>query len=153
MQINIQKRHPDAVIPAYATPGSACFDITCVGVPEDVGPARHFRIAPHESRIFRTGLAFEIPEGYRLDVFSRSGHGFKQGIRLSNCVGKIDSDYRGELLVSLYNDSNHDRVISVGERIAQGEINPVHRVEFEVVHALSSTDRGEGGMGSTGGAS
>jgi dUTP pyrophosphatase len=148
--IKIKKLHPNAVVPAYATPGAACFDITCFGVPElALGLARHFIIAPRSFRIFRTGLAFEIPEGWRLDVFSRSGRGFKQSLRLVNCTGKIDSDYRGELLIGLHNDSNEDRIITIGERIAQGEINPVYRANFEVVEELSTTERGEGGFGST----
>ena len=91
-------------------------------------------------------------------VFSRSGHGFKNGVRLSNCVGVIDSDYRGELLVQLTQDDRLEThgydlastLIKPGERVAQAMVLPVQQVSFEVAEQLSITDRGVGGLGSTG---
>jgi dUTP pyrophosphatase len=100
--------------------------------------------------VFATGLSFEIPEGHVMKVFSRSGHGFKQGLRLSNGTGIIDSDYRGELMVKLHNDGVKTAYIAAGERIAQGMIVPVEQAEFVFADSLSDTERGTGGLGSTG---
>lgn len=83
-------------------------------------------------------------------VCSRSGHGFNYGVRLSNCVGVIDSDYRGEVMVKLHNDSEDTYWVEAGDRIAQAYIVPVPRVVFEVAEQLSITERGNGGFGSTG---
>lgn len=146
MQINIQKLNENAVIPAYATTGAACFDLVST---EDV------LIHPGSHKAVGTGLAFEIPEGYVMQIFSRSGHGFKNNIRLTNCTGIIDSDYRGEVKVGLYNDKSidmPDNVFSVkaGDRIAQAMIVPVNQVSFVATDSLSQTDRGTGGFGSTG---
>jgi dUTP pyrophosphatase len=146
MKINIQKLNENAVIPVYATKGSACFDLVSI---EDA------LIHPGSHKALGTGLAFEIPEGYVMQVFSRSGHGFKNNIRLTNCTGIIDSDYRGEVKVGLYNDKSvdmPDNVFSVkaGDRIAQAMIVPVNQVSFVETDSLSQTDRGTGGFGSTG---
>lgn len=142
--MKIKKLNPMAIVPTYATKGSACFDIYASSVPH-VG---HF-VAPGMSQVINTDLAFEIPEGQVMLVFSRSGHGFKDGIRLANCTGIIDSDYRGELKVKLTSDLNALTVHN-GDRIAQGMLVPVSQISFEVVDDLSETDRGTGGMGSTG---
>ena len=83
-------------------------------------------------------------------VFSRSGHGFNNGLRLANCVGVIDSDYRGQVKAKVHNDSNTTYQVKAGERIAQAMIVPIALVKFMVVDELSSTERGEGGGGSTG---
>jgi dUTP pyrophosphatase len=146
MKVKFKKVSPLAIDPLYATPGAACFDLTAVddGTPHKRDPL---------SIVFRTGLAFEIPAGHVMMVYSRSGHGFNQGIRLSNCVGVIDSDYRGEVMVALRDDGARGAMIPVpraGERIAQAMIVPVDRVEFEPVVELSETARGAGGFGSTG---
>lgn len=139
MKINIKKLHKDAVIPSYATDGAACFDISTIerGI---VG------VIP---KIFPTGLQVEVPEGNVLLLFSRSGHGFNQGIRLSNCVGVIDSDYRGEIKVKLRSDE-HLKEFLPGDRIAQGMVIPVEKVEWDVVDEMSITERGYKGFGSTG---
>jgi len=139
MKLKIKKVHPDAVTPTYATSGSACFDLTAAAFDAATGA-------------WRTGLTFEIPEGHVMRIYSRSGHGFKHGVRLSNCVGIIDSDYRGEVMVKLHQDSvaNGYLTVSIGDRIAQAEVGPVQQVEFEEVDELSSTDRGVGGFGSSG---
>lgn len=142
MKVKIKKLHPEAIIPTYATDGSGCFDIYSTSD----GVVRH-----GQAQAFTTGIAFEIPKGYVMKIYSRSGHGFKNGIRLANGTGIIDSDYRGELLVKLHNDSQSFHFhVSEGMRIAQGIVVKADRVEFEEAEELSETDRGEGGFGSTG---
>jgi dUTP pyrophosphatase len=139
--MKVKKLHPDAIIPSYATEGSACFDISSI---------KDSYVEEDEPEVFGTGLAFEIPEDHVMLIFSRSGHGFKENIRLSNCVGVIDSDFRGELKVKLMMDqAGWFRVIK-GERIAQGLVLPIKQVTFEEVEELSNTARGTGGLGSTG---
>lgn len=141
MQVKIKKLHPHAKVPAYQTHGAACFDIQSTET--GAVPARH-------AYTFSTGLAFEIPEGYAMLVFSRSGDGFRRGVRLANGVGVIDSDYRGELLVCLHNDSLHPKHVVAGDRIAQAMLVPSPAVTFTVVEELSGTERGTNGFGSTG---
>ena len=98
-----------------------------------------------------TGLAMEIPTGYFGAIFARSGLATKQGLRPANCVGVVDSDYRGEVIVALHNDSNEARQVQPDERIAQLVLMPYGVVDcFEVVDDLEDTDRGAGGFGSTG---
>lgn len=157
MQLKVKKLHPDAHLPRYATDGAGCFDLHVIGTPD------RFRVEPlepGEAVRFRTGLAFEVPAGHVMLIFSRSGHGFNNDVRLSNCVGVIDSDYRGEVMVKLRNDQgntlgiNHAELtmlaINPGDRIAQALVLPIPRVELVEVDALSETARGAGGFGSTG---
>ena len=100
---------------------------------------------------FRTGLSFEIPAGHVMLVLcSRNGHGFKHGIRLVNGAGVIDSDYRGEVMVGLRNDSPLRFEVKAGDRVAQALIVPVPSVQFVEVDTLGDTERGAGGFGSTG---
>lgn len=96
-----------------------------------------------------TGIAMEIPEGYFGAIFARSGLATKQGLRPANCVGVVDSDYRGELIVALHNDSNEPREIMPNDRIAQLVIMPYLTADFVESDTLDDTDRGEGGFGST----
>lgn len=133
--------------PKYATVGSACFDLRAL-----IGYGDHYysAIPPGGSRVIDTGLAFEVPQGYVMLVFSRSGHGFGHGVRLSNAVGVIDSDYRGEVKVALTNDGKNTFGVRNGERIAQAMVIPVQQVELIEVSELSDTARGTGGLGSTG---
>lgn len=145
MNINVIKLDETVKLPSYATEGSACFDIF----------ANETKVlANGESVTVKTGLKFEVPKDHVLMVFSRSGHGFKEGIRLGNCTGIIDSDYRGELMVSLKSDrivAPHTvRLFNKYDSIAQGMILPIEKVTFNVVDKLTTTDRGEGGFGSTG---
>lgn len=154
MQVKIKKLHPDAIIPTYATDGSACFDLYCVCPdtnPIAIGGEVDNFDGNIQSATFYTGLAFEIPKGYQMLIFSRSGHGFKNSVRLANCVGVIDSDYRGEVAVRLTAD-NYQVPLEVkhGDRIAQAQILPVHRVSFIESDSLTDTERGIGGFGSTG---
>lgn len=142
MLIKIKKLRDNAIIPKYATSGSGCFDIhtTNPGIVHCNNPL-----------VCHTGLSFEIPHGHLMFVFSRSGHGFKNDVRLSNCVGIIDSDYRGELIVKLKHDTEGPALhVKYGDRIAQAVVMPYEQVTFLEVDHLSSTDRGEGGFGSTG---
>ena len=141
MKINIKKLSPEAKAPIYATDGSGCFDIFSIskGV-----------ILPNSNYVFPTGLSFEIPKGYVMLLFSRSGQGFAHDIRLGNCVGVIDSDYRGEVKVKLTSDSSFKALkVNSGDRICQGIVLPYEQVEFNEVEELNQTARGEGGFGST----
>lgn len=145
MKVRVQKLDPAASLPKFATDGAACFDLQTIEAGE-VGPCGG-------TFAFRTGLAFEVPAGHVMLVFSRSGHGFKNSISLVNCVGVIDSDYRGEVMVKLRNDSPLRFGFEPGDRIAQAMIMPLPAFELELVDELSTTQRGTGGFGSTGSAS
>ncbi len=143
MKLKIKKLHPDAVVPQYQTAGAACFDLHAVsdGYVDDIA---------HPNCTFPVGLAFEVPEGHVMLIFSRSGHGFNKDVRLANCVGVIDADFRGPVSVKLTADIQGCLGVKVGDRIAQAMIVPIPRVEFEVVEELTTTERGTGGFGSTG---
>ena len=144
MQVKFKKLRPDAITPTYATDGSAGLDFYV--------PADHVVGGVLSGRTFtiNTGISVDIPHGFALLMLSRSGHGFKHQVRLTNCVGLIDSDYRGEISIQLMNDSEVSMLINPGDRIAQGVIVPVPAVELVEVEELSETARGEGGFGSTG---
>lgn len=153
MNINIKKLHQNAVVPSYAHHGDACFDLhaTTVAGFEHIGHIV-YEGAP---LVCGTGIAFSIPEGNVMLVFSRSGHGFHHDVRLANCTGIIDATYRGEVMVKLTCDSPDEDLtppykVNPGDRIAQAMIIPVERVAFTVVDELSETARGDGGFGSTG---
>ena len=140
IDIKTKKTDPLAQLPIYATDGSGCFDIFTIepGI-----------ILPKGSLSFKTGLSFEVPEDFVMSIFSRSGHGFKNGIRLSNSVGILDSDYRGSLMVKLHNDSTEEFRVKAGDRIAQACLIRAPKCNFIEVNELSETIRGEGGFGST----
>jgi len=107
-------------------------------------------IMPNEIKQIFTDIAMEIPKGYFGAVYARSGLATKQGLRPPNCVGVIDSDYRGNIGVGLINDTDIPQIIQPHERVAQIVIQPCLDVEFELVDELSETERGTGGFGSTG---
>ena len=107
-------------------------------------------IAPHTTVKVGTGIAVELPDNTFGAIYARSGIASKEGLRPANCVGVCDSDYRGEIIVALHNDSDVMRIVEPGERIAQLVIQPYVSVEFEEVATLNTTDRGAGGFGSTG---
>lgn len=148
MKIRVQKLKPNAILPRYGSEGAGCFDLhACF---EDEGHSCDvYRCKP---QAIPTGLAFEIPHGYVMLVFSRSGHGFKNSTRLSNCVGVIDSDYRGEVQVGLTRDDTDAPMLRVnhGDRIAQAMLVPYPQATFIETEALTATERGAGGFGSTG---
>ena len=132
-----------ATIPLYKTAGAAGADL-CAKVSQPLTiKAGKFAMVP-------TGLFFEIPEGYEVQVRPRSGLAAKNGVTVLNTPGTIDSDYRGEIKVILVNLSDTDFVINNGDRIAQMIVAPVTQAEFIVSDKLSETERGTGGFGSTG---
>lgn len=146
--LKVKRLNPNAVLPSYATDGSGCFDLSaCLPTADGI------TVGPSNPRTFDTGLSFEVPQGWAMLVFSRSGHGFKNDVRLSNCVGVIDSDYRGEVKVKLTQDpgrNSETMIVHHGDRIAQAMLIRTEKVEFVEVDGLSETARGEGGFGSTG---
>ena len=107
-------------------------------------------IMPQTMHKIHTGIALEIPEGYFGGIFARSGLAIKRGGRPANCVGVVDSDYRGEVIVGLYNDGKDPLVIEPGEKVAQLILIPYHMEELEIVEELEDTARGDNGFGSTG---
>ena len=107
-------------------------------------------ILAHTTQLVKTGLAFELPDGYFGAIFARSGLASKKGLRPANCVGVVDSDYRGEVMVALHNDTDNDVAIDANERIAQLVLIPYVNMTFEEAEELDTTTRGEGGFGSTG---
>lgn len=155
LRLLLKKLHPDAQMPVYSTAGAANFDLHCIiegesktdkaGQPQ----APSITVSPGNQVIVRTGLAVEVPPGWVLAIYSRSGHGFKDSVRLSNAVGQIDSDYRQEVMVALHNDGRKRWTVKHGDRIAQARLEPAPRVEFEWAAELSPTAR-TGGFGSTG---
>lgn len=139
--IKVKRVHRDAVLPKYATEGSAGFDLYTV---EDVS------IYPNETKVISTGLKMEIPEGYELQIRPRSGISLKTTIRIANSPGTIDSDYRGEIGIIVWNVGNEKVDIPKHTRIAQGVLAKVDKAIFIDVDELTNTSRGEGGFGSTG---
>jgi dUTP pyrophosphatase len=131
-------------MPRYATEGSAGLDLpACLDAPLVVPPGTRMKVP--------TGLAIEIPDRHIAGlVFPRSGLATKHGISLANAVGVIDSDYKGEIIVAVFNQSQQEYVIKPGERIAQLVFVPVFRSTLEEVDSLADTGRGSGGFGSTG---
>ena len=128
-------------LPTLATPGSAGYDLASA----DTGV-----LAPLERRLFRTGFAIAVPEGYEGQIRPRSGLALRHGITLPNTPATIDSDYRGELMVALVNLGGEPFEITRGMRVAQMVVARVERVAFETVAELPPSDRGAGGFGSTG---
>ena len=143
--IHWQRLHHDATAPLQATPGAACWELF---VQREIVLSTSGYI--HKRR-FGTGIAVALPPGYTMLIFSRSGHGFAYNVRLSNCVGVIDSDYRGEILVDLIRSATMDfPEIGPGSRIAQAMILPLPPVVWIESGVLPDTQRGAGGFGSTG---
>lgn len=140
MKIKLLNEH--AVVPTYGSDKAAGADLYATTEKDSY-------IYPHETEMIGTGIAMEIPDGYFGAIFARSGLASKQGLRPANCVGVIDSDYRGEVKVALHNDANDTQMIQAGSRIAQLVIIPYKTITFEIVDDLDETDRGEGGFGST----
>lgn len=108
-------------------------------------------IAPHSTIKFHTGLSFAAEAGYGIKVHVRSSTGIKKSLVLANGTGIIDNAYRGEVMVALTNTSDHDVTVIDGERIAQGEVVPIYTAKFIEAEVLDETERGVGGIGSTGG--
>lgn len=141
MIVKFLSMHPNAMLPRYQTPGAAGFDLHAIE-PGEVPAYGRYRV--------RTGLAVELQPGYALFIYSRSGHGAKHGVNLANCVGLVDSDYRGEIIVVLQNNTGIEFDYPAGARIAQAVVQPIERVEIVWAESLSETERDAGGFGSTG---
>ena len=143
MNIKVKKIKSNAKVPTRGSEQSAGYDLyACISGP--------LVIAPHSTEKVSTGIAMEIPEGYFGAIFARSGLAAKEGLRPANCVGVCDTDYRGEYIVALHNDTDEMKKINPNERIAQLVIMPFLPIEFVEVNDLSITTRGSGGFGSTG---
>lgn len=146
MNLKVKTCRPGAKMPKYTTSGAACFDLHAV-------MDQPTELYAGTTVIIPTGLIFDIPEGYALMVYSRSGHGFNYDVRLSNATGVIDSDYTGEVMVKLRRDGcdwYKPFIVSHGDRIAQAMLIPVQKMTIEQVEDVKETERGIGGMGSTG---
>lgn len=140
--MNIKKISSKAIIPTYGSENAAGMDMYSIDT---------VTIEPGQTVMVHTGICMEIPDGYYGALFPRSGLATKRGLRLANCVGVIDSDYRGEIIAALYNDSVVPQEIREGDRIAQLIISPYVRPDtLNEVDDLTDTDRGVGGFGHTG---
>lgn len=138
----VKIRFTDGIeLPVYATQGSAGVDLK--------SSEENFLLFPQERRLVHTGLFIEIPEGYEGQVRPRSGLAIKHGITVLNSPGTVDSDYRGEVCVILYNSSSDPYQVKKGDKIAQMVFAKVEQMEFVMVSDLSETERGEGGFGHT----
>jgi len=136
--------HSDNPTPKYATKGSAGMDLYA-----DI-PYGEITLEPMERQLIQTGISIELPEGYEAQLRPRSGLSLKKGLSLANCVGTIDSDYRGKVGVIMVNLSTYPQTIEHGDRIAQMVISKVEYANIIETVELSVTDRGYGGFGSTG---
>ena len=159
MKIDIQRLTDTAKIPTRGSEYAAGYDlyVDVRSTPALDDYREQFRknhgvifIKPHTNAKISTGISVAIPKGHFGAIFARSGLASKQGLRPANCVGVIDADYRGPVMVALHNDSNITAQVNDGERIAQLVILPCQDIEFEEVDTLDTTDRGSGGFGSTG---
>ena len=143
IKIQVKKLKENAVLPTRGSAYAAGYDLyACVDEAVSIEAGETVKIG--------TGLSIAVPEGYFGAIFARSGLAAKEGLRPANCVGVADSDYRGEYIVALHNDSSVQRTVTPGERIAQLVIMPFLSVCFEETDNLEETERGEGGFGSTG---
>lgn len=143
MKVKLKKLNPDAQMPSYGSEFSAGADL-CACIESELV------IEPGQTAFVGTGLAMELPCGYVALIYARSGLACKRGLAPANKVGVIDSDYRGEIKVALYNHSCETQTIMPNERIAQMVVTPYIKCDFEIADTLDDTVRGEGGFGSTG---
>lgn len=141
--LRYKKLSPSAIVPTYGSAAAAGADLYALPEGDTV-------IAAGETKLIHTGIALEIPEGYMGLIFARSGLATKRGLAPANKVGVIDADYRGEIMVALYNQSKEEQTVAAGERVAQLVITPFLAVNFEECDELTDTERGVGGFGSTG---
>lgn len=141
MEVKIKKLTSTAKIPFHGSDAAAGYDLYT---------DRDYEIAPGGTVKVSTGISMAIPEKYWGGIYARSGMAVKKGLRPANCVGVIDSDYRGQIIVALHNDSNELQVINSGDKIAQMIISPFEYWDIKEVEELDDTKRGEGGFGSTG---
>ena len=143
--VSIKLLREGARLPVRGSASAAGYDLyACLDGDQEL------TIPPHSTAMLPTGLSFALPEGTFGAVVARSGLASKQGLRPANCLGVIDSDYRGECFVALHNDSSEERTVRHGDRVAQLVLLPFLPMECEQVDTLPETVRGEGGFGSTG---
>ena len=143
INLKIKKISPLAQLPQYATEGAAGMDLYAANeIP--------ITLMPLERHLIPLGFTMELPSGYEAQIRPRSGMAIKHGITLSNCVGTVDEDYRGEVGVGIINLSDKPYEIKAGDRIAQMVIAPVVKAQIIEADELLATKRGEGGFGSTG---
>lgn len=141
--MKVKRLNEKAVIPTRGSNEAAGYDLyACLEEPVE--------IAPGETKSIGIGLAMEVPAGNFGGIFARSGLSRDEGLRPANCLGVVDSDYRGEVIVALHNDSKETRVVTNGQKIAQLIILPYLPIYFTEVDELSSTERNANGFGSTG---
>lgn len=143
MEINIKLLNENAKVPTRGSEYAAGYDLYAA-------TEYDIEITPHSTVKIGTGISVELPNGTFGAIFARSGLATKKGLRPANCVGVCDSDYRGEYIVAIHNDTDETMTISAGERIAQLIVMPFVGIEFNVVNELTKTERGDGGFGSTG---
>ena len=143
VKILIKKTNRKVITPKYKTDGSSGVDLSAFLDKEVV-------IKPNSSELIPTGLQVAIPEELEIQIRPRSGLAAKESIGVLNSPGTIDSDYRGELKIILFNHGKEDFIINNGDRIAQMVLVPILKMEFEEVDSLPDTVRGQGGFGSTG---
>ena len=143
IDISIKKLNDLAKMPTFGTAFSAGADLYAA-------TAYDIEVLPGATVKIDTGLSMAIPDGYFGAIYARSGLATKQGLRPANCVGVIDSDYRGPVVVAIHNDTDIEQIIPAGTRIAQLVIMECPKVSFNEVKELDDTERGEGGFGSTG---
>ena len=143
VKILIKKTNKEVITPKYKTDGSSGVDLSAFLEKKVV-------IKPNSSELIPTGLQVAIPEELEIQIRPRSGLAAKESIGVLNSPGTIDSDYRGELKIILFNHGKEDFIINNGDRIAQMVLVPILKMEFEEVDSLPETIRGQGGCGSTG---
>lgn len=146
MQVHIKLLNHAATVPTFGSVDAAGCDLYANLTAE----GGSVTIAPGTTYLVKTGIAMAIPKNYAGFIYARSGLASKRGLRPANCVGVVDSDYRGEIMVALCNDSQVEQVVNHGERVAQMVIAPYLRPEFVVMNELEDTERGAGGFGHTG---
>ena len=143
VKVLIKKLDPKVAIPSYKTKGASGMDLMAF-VKEKIV------IKPQTSALIPTGLSVAFSEDYEIQIRPRSGLAAKNNISVLNTPGTIDSDYRGELKIIIFNHSNHDFIVNNDDRVAQMVLTPVAKMELEEANELPKTLRGEGGFGSTG---
>ena len=143
MDIQVKRLTSTAKLPSRGSAEAAGYDLFA-----DI--AGDVTIEPHETYMVHTGISMAIPSGFFGGVYARSGLSAREGLRPANCTGVIDADYRGEIMVALHNDSESERVITPGQKVAQLIIQAYTEADFTEADELSDTSRGAGGFGSTG---
>ena len=143
MEIKVKKLNDKATLPTRGSGYAAGYDLYAA-------IENNITVPAHSTEKIGTGLSFELPDETFAAIFARSGLATKQGLRPANCVGVCDSDYRGEYIVAIHNDTDEDKTIEPGERIAQMILMPYIPMTFVETDELSESERGQDGFGSTG---